>query len=75
MKVKQLSSVEKQSNLSCSPHRSYFLFIGIVGKLFWIQIATTESYSSHGINLVKNSVVQRQRALVLGKRAWGNLRS
>lgn len=41
------------------------LFVGIFGKLFWIQIAATESYSSRGINLVKNSVIQRQRALVL----------
>lgn len=40
-------------------------FLGIFGKLFWIQIAATESYSSRGINLVKNSVIQRQRALVL----------
>ncbi|MDD9269791.1 peptidoglycan D,D-transpeptidase FtsI family protein [Paenibacillus sp. GCM10023248] len=41
------------------------LFAGIAGKLFWIQIAATENYSSRGVNLLKNSVVQRQRALVL----------
>ncbi len=64
MRIKQLSSLEKR-RIFLVLLTILLLFIGIVGKLFWIQIATTESYSSRGVNLVKNSVVQRQRALVL----------
>lgn len=64
MRIKQLSSFEKR-RIFLILLTILLLFIGIVGKLFWIQIATTESYSSRGVNLVKNSVVQRQRALVL----------
>ncbi|MDQ0877946.1 cell division protein FtsI/penicillin-binding protein 2 [Paenibacillus sp. V4I3] len=64
MRIKQLSSFEKR-RIFLVLLTILLLFIGIVGKLFWIQIATTESYSSRGVNLVKNSVVQRQRALVL----------
>jgi len=41
------------------------VFIGIVGKLLWIQLIASESYTSRGVNLVKNSVLQRQKALVL----------
>lgn len=64
MRIKQLSFSEKR-RIFLVLLTILLLFIGIVGKLFWIQIATTESYSSRGVNLVKNSVVQRQRALVL----------
>ena len=64
MRIKQISSFEKR-RIFLVLLTILLLFIGIVGKLFWIQIATTESYSSRGVNLVKNSVVQRQRALVL----------
>ncbi|WNR45908.1 peptidoglycan D,D-transpeptidase FtsI family protein [Paenibacillus roseipurpureus] len=64
MKVNQLSSVEKR-RIFLMLLLIVLLFLGIVVKLFWIQIATSESYSSHDINLVKNSVIQRQRALVL----------
>lgn len=64
MRVKQLSSLEKR-RMFLVLLTIVLLFIGIAGKLFWIQIAATENYSSHGVNLLKNSVVQRQRALVL----------
>ncbi|MCY9661113.1 penicillin-binding transpeptidase domain-containing protein [Paenibacillus chondroitinus] len=64
MRVKQLSSHEKR-RIFLVLLTIVLLFIGIMGKLFWIQIAATENYSSHGVNLLKNSVVQRQRALVL----------
>ncbi|MCY9694527.1 peptidoglycan D,D-transpeptidase FtsI family protein [Paenibacillus alginolyticus] len=64
MRINQLSSFEKR-RIFLVLLTILLLFIGIVGKLFWIQIATAESYSSRGVNLVKNSVVQRQRALVL----------
>ncbi|OPH48517.1 penicillin-binding protein [Paenibacillus ferrarius] len=64
MRVKQLSPLEKR-RIFLVLFAIILLFIGIVGKLFWIQIAATESYSSHNINLLRNSVVQRQKALVL----------
>lgn len=64
MRVKQLSSLEKR-RIFLVLITFVLLFAGIAGKLFWIQIAATESYSSRGVNLLKNSVVQRQRALVL----------
>jgi cell division protein FtsI/penicillin-binding protein 2 len=37
----------------------------IVAKLFWIQVISVNSYSSHGIDLAKNAVFQRQKSLVL----------
>ncbi|NEW04565.1 penicillin-binding protein 2 [Paenibacillus sp. SYP-B3998] len=63
----------KESCLTAVEKRRMFLilvvilliFSAIVSKLFWIQIAAAENYSSRGVNLVKNSVLQRQRALVL----------
>jgi cell division protein FtsI/penicillin-binding protein 2 len=64
MSENQLSSMEKR-RMFLMLFLILLLFLGIFGKLFWIQIAATESYSSRGINLVKNSVIQRQRALVL----------
>ncbi|WP_230632696.1 peptidoglycan D,D-transpeptidase FtsI family protein [Paenibacillus athensensis] len=35
------------------------------GKLFWIQVISAEHYSAYNVDLVKNSVAQRQQALVL----------
>ncbi|MFC5447183.1 peptidoglycan D,D-transpeptidase FtsI family protein [Paenibacillus aestuarii] len=63
----------KAGNLTAREKRRMFiillmmmvLFIGIIGKLFWIQLIASESYTSRGVNLVKNSVLQRQKALVL----------
>lgn len=64
MSNNQLSSMEKR-RMFMMLLLILLLFLGIFGKLFWIQIAATESYSSRGVNLVQNSVLQRQRALVL----------
>ncbi|MDR6555387.1 penicillin-binding protein 2 [Paenibacillus qinlingensis] len=64
MKDNQLSAMEKR-RMFLMLFLILLLFLGILGKLFWIQIVASESYSSRGINLVKNSVIQRQRALVL----------
>ncbi|TXK79332.1 penicillin-binding protein 2 [Paenibacillus sp. N3.4] len=64
MEISQMSTREKR-RIVLVLFSILFLFIGIAGKLFWIQIAATEHYSSRSINLLKNSVVQRQRALVL----------
>ncbi|UKS27794.1 penicillin-binding protein 2 [Paenibacillus sp. HWE-109] len=64
MKPSQLSALEKR-RIFLVLFAILLLFIGIIGKLFWIQIAATENYSSRGVNLLKNSVIQRQRALVL----------
>src|SRR5690242_6990554 len=41
------------------------LLIGIVGKLLWIQVFSSRSYSHRDIDLVRGSVLQRQKALVL----------
>jgi cell division protein FtsI/penicillin-binding protein 2 len=41
------------------------VFAGIGGKLFWIQVAAARDYSARNIDLVGNSVFQRQRGLVL----------
>jgi cell division protein FtsI/penicillin-binding protein 2 len=40
-------------------------FGGIAGRLFWIQVASARDFSSRHIDLVRNSVLQRQRGLVL----------
>lgn len=60
----QLTSLEKR-RMFVMLLLILLLFFVIFGKLFWIQIAASESYSSRGVNLVQNSVLQRQRALVL----------
>jgi cell division protein FtsI/penicillin-binding protein 2 len=41
------------------------LLIGIVCKLLWIQVFSSRSYSYRDIDLVRGSVLQRQKALVL----------
>ncbi|RTE08306.1 penicillin-binding protein [Paenibacillus whitsoniae] len=64
MRVARMSPVQKR-RIFIALLLLMLVFAGIAGKLFWIQIATAESYSSRDINLVKNSVIQRQRALVL----------
>lgn len=37
----------------------------ILSRIFWIQIVAAESYSSRDIDLVRSSVLQRERQLVL----------
>jgi cell division protein FtsI/penicillin-binding protein 2 len=39
--------------------------LGIGGKLFWIQVVAARDYSDRHVDLVRNSVLQRQRGLVL----------
>lgn len=39
--------------------------LGIGGKLFWIQVVSARDYTYHHVDLVRNSVLQRQRGLVL----------
>jgi cell division protein FtsI/penicillin-binding protein 2 len=41
------------------------LLTGIAGKLLWIQLVRTGGSSTHTVDLVKNSVSQRQSSLVL----------
>ncbi|MBD0381762.1 peptidoglycan D,D-transpeptidase FtsI family protein [Paenibacillus sedimenti] len=64
MRERQLSAAEKR-RMFIILIIILIVFIGIVSKLFWIQVAASENYSSRGVNLVKNSVLQRQKALVL----------
>lgn len=40
-------------------------FGGIAGRLFWIQVAAATDFTDRGIDLVRNSVLQRQRGLAL----------
>ncbi|MFC0212521.1 peptidoglycan D,D-transpeptidase FtsI family protein [Paenibacillus chartarius] len=37
----------------------------IAGRLFWIQVAAASRFTERNIDLVKNSVLQRQRGLIL----------
>lgn len=39
--------------------------LGIGGKLFWIQVVSARDYTDRHVDLVRNSVLQRQRGLVL----------
>jgi cell division protein FtsI/penicillin-binding protein 2 len=41
------------------------LMAWIAGKLLWIQLLSPSKYSSHAVDLVKNSVSQRQRSLII----------
>jgi cell division protein FtsI/penicillin-binding protein 2 len=40
-------------------------FLLVLGRLFWIQVFAAGDYSSRGIDLVANSVDQRQKGIVL----------
>lgn len=42
-----------------------FLWIGLIARLWWIQLAAAHRFTSRGIDLVKNSVKQRQQSIVL----------
>ncbi|TCS83799.1 peptidoglycan D,D-transpeptidase FtsI family protein [Tepidibacillus fermentans] len=42
-----------------------FLFGIVIGRLAWIQIIATKDFSKHHINLIENSVKQRQQSFVL----------
>lgn len=41
------------------------LWVGVLGRLYWIQIGDTRTFSSHEIDLIQKSVTQRKRELVL----------
>jgi cell division protein FtsI/penicillin-binding protein 2 len=42
----------------------FFIFI-ITGKLFWIQVVESHSFSARNINLVQHSVIQRAKGVTL----------
>lgn len=52
--------------------RSFFVLLGtvlvlfiLVGRLFWIQVIARRAFTNSGIDLVANSVAQRERGLIL----------
>ncbi|MCR8634117.1 peptidoglycan D,D-transpeptidase FtsI family protein [Paenibacillus radicis (ex Xue et al. 2023)] len=53
-------------------HRLFYILIGVIGllavlniRLFWIQVAASRNWTEHGIDLVENSVIQREKGIVL----------
>lgn len=53
-------------------HRMFFALLMIVGlliiwniRLFWIQVVATRSFAGRGIDLLENSVLQREKGIVL----------
>lgn len=38
---------------------------GLAGRLFWIQVVSATSYASRKVNLIGNSVAQREKGIVL----------
>jgi cell division protein FtsI/penicillin-binding protein 2 len=53
-------------------HRLFYILLWIVvsliilnGRLFWIQVAASRNWSEHGVDLVENSVIQREKGIVL----------
>ncbi|TDF97700.1 peptidoglycan D,D-transpeptidase FtsI family protein [Paenibacillus piri] len=53
-------------------HRLFYILLIIVSllvvlniRLFWIQVAASRSWTSRGIDLVENSVIQREQGIVL----------
>jgi cell division protein FtsI/penicillin-binding protein 2 len=65
--------VDKYNHVSSFVKRRMFMVLllfmalltGITGKLLWIQLVRTGGSSTHTVDLVKNSVSQRQSSLVL----------
>jgi cell division protein FtsI/penicillin-binding protein 2 len=43
----------------------FLLWGTLIGRLFWIQVVDTRSFTSHDVDLVANSVSQRKRELIL----------
>ncbi|WP_028549817.1 peptidoglycan D,D-transpeptidase FtsI family protein [Paenibacillus sp. UNC451MF] len=53
-------------------HRLFYTLLLIIaalvvlnGRLFWVQLAASHNLSRHHINLVENSVIQREKGIVL----------
>ena len=42
-----------------------FVWLGLITRLWWIQIGSPHRFSRRGIDLVKNAVKQRQQSIVL----------
>ncbi|MGG1663278.1 peptidoglycan D,D-transpeptidase FtsI family protein [Brevibacillus sp. NRS-1366] len=42
-----------------------FIWVGLLARLWWIQIGSPHRFSRRGIDLVKNSVQQRQQSIIL----------
>ncbi|MFD2369797.1 peptidoglycan D,D-transpeptidase FtsI family protein [Brevibacillus sp. GCM10020057] len=42
-----------------------FIWIGLIARLWWIQIAATHRFTKRNIDLVKSAVKQRQQSIVL----------
>jgi cell division protein FtsI/penicillin-binding protein 2 len=65
--------MEQQNSLYDAEKRRIFIVLLVIvlalaavgGRLFWIQMVSARSYSDRNIDLVRNSVLQRQKALVL----------
>ncbi|WP_068774216.1 penicillin-binding protein 2 [Paenibacillus sp. FJAT-26967] len=62
----------KREAFTSDPRRKFFLLlcmIGIIflllGRLLWIQVVQPHEFSARKVDLVKNSVLQRQRSIVL----------
>ncbi|WP_245855771.1 peptidoglycan D,D-transpeptidase FtsI family protein [Paenibacillus rigui] len=53
-------------------HRLFYILLAMIaclvvlnGRLFWIQVAASRNWSEHGVDLVENSVIQREKGIVL----------
>ncbi|WP_405082254.1 peptidoglycan D,D-transpeptidase FtsI family protein [Paenibacillus chitinolyticus] len=59
-------------SIQTDPRRKLLLLLGLTGilailaaRLFWIQVLRPHRFSSYEVDLVKNSVLQRQKSIVL----------
>ncbi|MFH5182297.1 peptidoglycan D,D-transpeptidase FtsI family protein [Paenibacillus sp. TAB 01] len=57
---------------SLKKHRLFYILLCFIAalvllnvRLFWIQVAASRNWSSHGVDLVQNSVIQREQGIVL----------
>ncbi|MFE6798775.1 peptidoglycan D,D-transpeptidase FtsI family protein [Paenibacillus chitinolyticus] len=60
------------NSVQTDPRRKLLLLLGLTGilallaaRLFWIQVLRPHRFSSYEVDLVKNSVLQRQKSIVL----------
>ncbi|SEF43602.1 penicillin-binding protein 2 [Paenibacillus sp. UNC499MF] len=67
-----LSRINRYNGSKTDPRRKLLLLLGLTGvlallaaRLFWIQVLRPYSFSSNDVDLVKNSVLQRQKSIVL----------
>ncbi|MCZ8514660.1 penicillin-binding transpeptidase domain-containing protein [Paenibacillus filicis] len=64
--------MDNEQKPALKKHRIFIILLLLIGilltwnlRLFWIQVASARSFTSRNIDLVENSVIQREKGIVL----------